>query len=69
MFGSATGAGELGMGGWDVDLDAVVKLERGGVALAVQAILSSFLHVGMVGERETMEGGDGDLDGGCSPFR
>ena len=69
MLGSSTGACELGMGGWDVNLDAIVKLERGGVALAVQSILSCLLHIGVVGQRKTMEGGDGDTDGGCSPFR
>jgi hypothetical protein len=51
------------MGGRDVDFDAIVKLERGGGALAVQAVLSCLLHVGVVGQRETMECSDGDADG------
>jgi hypothetical protein len=62
-FGSSTGACQLGMGGRDVNLHAIVQLERGEGALAVQTVLSCLLHVGVVGKREAMECGDGDADG------
>ena len=69
MFGAATGAKELGLGGWDVDFHAVVKLERGGIALGIESFFCRVLHVLSVSVGIAVECSDGDANGSSSKCR
>ena len=62
MFRATTGAYKLWVGGRNIDLDAIVELERGGIALLIKSILRGLLHVGPVSMRVAMESGHRDAN-------
>ncbi len=66
--GSAKGA-NVDVGGWDVDFHAVVKLERGGIALGIKSLFCRVLHVLSVSMGIAVEGSDGDANGSSNKCR
>ena len=69
MIGASSGALELGMGRGYINFDAVVNGEMGRGAEFIQTFLCCLRHEGFVRGRETMEGGDGDVQCGDEGLR